>query len=223
MIYEGVTPLISKRNHVFLAREDSGRSMVVKDFGEEQENFGRELQVSRILHNRGVSVPEILDVSQNRIVYSFVEGTLAVDLLEQLEQPCYAEAITAVFENICRWLDNCYSALSFAFGCEMMLGDAHLRNFICGSGVYGVDFECVAPGRRETDIASLALFTLTYTPMCTPAKYELGAFLCRRCIQLMGLDPDLLRTEMSAQAELISARRRITLPKEIVPHLWELI
>lgn len=223
MIYEGITPLLSKRNHVFLAQDDSGRSVVVKDFGEESESFGRELQVSRILHQQGVAVPEVLDVSQNRIVYSFVEGTLAVDLLEQLEQPRYTAVVTETFGEICRWLEGCYNALKSAFGNEMILGDAHLRNFICGSRVYGVDFECAAPGRRETDIASLVLFTLTYTPMCTPAKYALAAFLCRRCTELMGLDSHLLRVEMSAQAELIATRRRIALPPEIIPELWELI
>lgn len=223
MIYEGITPLLSKRNHVFLARDDSGRSVVVKDFGKESESFGRELQVSRILSRQGVTVPEILDVAQNRIVYSFVEGTLAVDLLEQLEQPRYTAIVTETFGDICSWLGDCYTALDAAFGCGMILGDAHLRNFICAERVYGVDFECAAPGRRETDIASLALFTLTYTPMCTPAKYALAAFLCRQCTLLMGLDADLLRAEMSSQAELISARRRITLPPEIIPALLELI
>lgn len=221
MEYESITPFLSKRNKVFLAQGTNGRPVVVKDFSQSRESLCMERRVSRVLYAQGIAVPELLEADDSRLVYRFIEGTLAVDLLGQLEQPCYTAAVTDTFGGLCDWLVDCYAALESVFGCEMVLGDAHLRNFICGDRVYGVDFECVAPGRRESDIAALALFTLSYDPACTPAKYTLAAFLCRRCIARMGLDADLLRRELDAQLEMIAARRKIPPPPGMATRLWE--
>ncbi|MEG0942548.1 MAG: hypothetical protein RSD07_07700 [Angelakisella sp.] len=228
MNYNTITTFVSKRNRVCLAESHTQQDLppcrvVIKDFGQNIDSYHQELKISRTLYDHGVSVPGILEVTEDSIVYKYLEGTVAVDLLEQLEVHSDSAEILAVFDGICHWLKSCYDALEDAFSCEMILGDAHLRNFIYSDKVYGVDFECVTEGHRETDVANLAVFTVTYSPMCTPAKYKLAAFICKRCMELMELDSSLLRREMSTQLAIISNRRKIILPSEIVPSIWAII
>ena len=114
----------------------------------------------------------------------------------------------AAFDALCCWLKNCYAALRQSYGTEMILFDLHLRNFIwTGKKLYGVDFECVRPGKAESDVGLLLAFLATYTPAFTPEKLRLAAELYRKLTRELGLDAAIVQQETQSQLAMIAARR----------------
>ena len=91
----------------------------------------------------------------------------------------------------------------------MILGDAHLRNFLLlpGGEIAGVDFETCRPGPREEDAARLAVFTLAYDPALTQVKRRLASFLLQGCCRELGLGLPALERELFVQLEGVCQRR----------------
>lgn len=219
----------SKRNTVNLIsfaenNSDIQKNYVVKSFVKNISGFNTEIEVINLLKHNGIPVPKIIDVKDYNIIYEYLEGPIVMDFLDIYEKNHNSKEVFEVFDRLCLWLKNAYSVMKNFYGKTMVLGDSHLRNFIYSNNtLYGIDFECVCPGIIERDIAYLAVITVTYSPMCTKEKYEIASFICKRCIQLMDLDYNLLKNELETQLKTISNRRKTKLPDEIIPTLCSLI
>ena len=96
----------------------------------------------------------------------------------------------------------------------MVLGDAHLRNFLLSpeGALTGLDFEACRPGSPEEDAARLAVFTLTYHPPFTSLKLELAAELLRECALPLILRLPVLEQALAQEAEALCARRNAPPP-----------
>lgn len=221
MDYHTIERFSSKRNCVVLAQAEgcSGEEIVVKDFSQNRAEYELELRVSKALLSRGVAVPKILKTEDGKIFYQYINGIVTIDILEKMEKGPENEEWIMAFDKICIWLSRCYKALREEFSKEMILGDIHLRNFIWNKEIYGVDFECVCEGKIETDIARLAVFTVTYNPSCTPIKYKIASYIVKKAEEYMKLDKELIIKEMNSQLEGISKRRKITFPPNIVENI----
>ncbi|WP_312644688.1 hypothetical protein [Hydrogenoanaerobacterium sp.] len=217
MKYSIIEPFLSKRNHVYLVSTDDAHfpKAVLKSFGGNNNGFLAERQAAQLLREHHIAVPQMLFMEEQSIVYEHIEGKVLVDYLDVLEQPAHSDEVFGIFNLLCQWLAQCYAALESAYGREMVLGDAHLRNFIYADKIYGVDFECVKEGKKEADIAALAVFTLVYSPICTQQKYRLAAHIMACCNRYMQLDTQLIALEILRHIETVERRRGICLPENI--------
>lgn len=200
-----VTRLRSKRNRVELFFLPGAGWVVKKDFGENLAGFSAELAMVRRLAAAGVPVAEVIKAEEPVILYRRLPGRSLADLLEEAEKdPALAEELRGGVAALARWLAGYYAASG-----GLILGDAHLRNFLLSpSGeVAGVDFEACRPGPPEEDIAGLTVFLLTYRPELTPLKGELAGRLLADCRRSLRMDPRRLEEQLEAQLEVIAVRR----------------
>lgn len=209
----------SKRNEVYLVACGQWPKAVLKRF-ERAQNLEAERRTAQALWKSGVTVPKILQAEGNDLLYQYIEGTVLVDYLEQLEQAEQCTKVFLAFDRLAAWLASCYKVLEREYGCQMSLGDAHLRNFIDGDQIYGIDFECLRSGPKEADIAAIAAFTLTYTPMLTPQKYRLAAYFLQRAGHWMALDANTLHQEVNCALQIIEQRRGIRFPENLAARLF---
>lgn len=209
----------SKRNEVYLVAWEQWPRAVLKRF-ENAQNLETERRTAHALWENGVAVPNILQAQGNELLYEYIEGTVLVHYLEELEQAEGCTRVFLAFDRLAAWLANCYKALEQEYGCQMSLGDAHLRNFIDGDQIYGIDFECLRSGPKEADIAAIAAFTLTYTPMLTPQKYRLAAYFLERAWHWMKLDTNTLHQEVNCALQIIEQRRGIRFPEGLAAQLF---
>ena len=226
MTYDYICNFISKRNSVNLINcydkiNDKFEKIVLKDFTNNIESFNKELEISKLLYNNNITVPKIVNIKDNTVLYEYIDGSVLLDILERYENKSEKIDVIKIFDKLCIWLNDCYAVLKNNYGKTMILGDCHLRNFIYNNNtIYGVDFECVEEGSLEQDIAYLCIFTLTYSPMLTDCKYQITSFICRRCIELMNLNIDLLKKELNKQIQIVCNRRKIELPENIITNLF---
>ncbi|RPF48743.1 hypothetical protein EDD70_1567 [Hydrogenoanaerobacterium saccharovorans] len=220
MRYSISESLLSKRNYVFLINTDnvSYPKAVLKKFSD-INGFEAETQAMQALCKHNIAVPTTLLIEEQSIVYEHINGKLLVDYLDMLEHDKHSDEVFFIFDKLCQWLAECYTALESEYGCEMVLGDAHLRNFIYSDKIYGIDFECVKEGKKEEDIADLAVFTLVYSPMCTQQKYKLAAHILECCNRYMQLNAQLIDSEILHHIKTVEQRRGISLPKNISHNL----
>ena len=204
----GSVRLRSKRNLVEKRFLPGTGWVVRKDFGDNREGFHTELEMVRRLTKALVRVAPVVRVEEPVILYRWVNGETLCDLLEQAEgSPGRERRFRRAIPLLCRWLGEFYEAAG-----GMVLGDAHLRNFLLFSRVlerrlYGVDFEACRPGRPEEDAARLAVFTLTYDPALTDVKRRLAEELLRGLCRELGLSPAWLEQELSRELDGLCRRR----------------
>lgn len=221
MKYQKIKTFSSKRNDVILAQPclEDRPLVVVKKFDENVSGFLTEQKVVTLLQNKNIRTPKIINAKNQTLVYEYIDGDIVLDFIENLENTNNWDPIYRIFDSLCLWLANCYQALEESYQKEMILRDIHLRNFIFKDEIYGVDFECVTEGSVEEDIARLAIFTATYSPACTPAKYALAGFLCEKSLEYIKLDYDLLLQEMEHQLDMISKRRNTIYETGVVENI----
>ncbi len=116
----------------------------------------------------GLRVPEPLELVGNTIVMTDLDGTVALDMLEQ--QSGHEEGISDKYgemsldELSCEladWLASFHSAFEF----KVRRGDTVLRNFINARGqVYGVDFEESRKGDTLLDLGEMCASILSIRP-----------------------------------------------------------
>lgn len=183
---------------------------VRKDFGPNREAFAAELSMVRRLTEAGVPVAPVLSAEEPVILYRYLPGDTLADLLEEAEtHPPQARRLRQALPALARWLSRYYAASG-----GMVLGDAHLRNFLLSpeGALTGLDFEACRPGSPEEDAARLAVFTLTYHPPFTPLKLELAAELLRECAIPLTLRLPVLEQALAGEAEALCARRNAPPP-----------
>ena len=192
MNYVVIKEFSSKKNNVFLTLINKNE-VVVKKFIDEI-NYKNEIHINNILYGE-LNIAKIISFSKNEIIFDYIKGNTLLELLEinQLNEK--------IILNLLNWIKVFYEKTN------LILGDAHLRNFIYNDGIYGVDFEQVKKGEKEVDIASLIIFTLTYNPNFTQYKINIAKIIYQKSIDIFGFDNELLKKNLKAQINLIQNRR----------------
>jgi hypothetical protein len=209
-----VTRLRSKRNVVERCFLPGAGWVVRKDFEDNREGYRTELEMLRRLTGALVRVPPVIWAEEPVILSRWINGETLADLLDQAEaSPGREKQLARAVPLLCRWLGEFYEASG-----GLILGDAHLRNFLLFSRglerkLYGVDFEACRPGAREEDIARLAVFTLTYDPALTEKKRRLAGMLLGECRKRLELSLPRLEEALFRELEGLCSRR--SLPTEI--------
>jgi len=200
--------LPSKKNFVYW-EQSRQQDVVIKVFTD-KSRFQMEKDMGDLLDNSGLLTPVRLSVNEENlvIVYAYINGSPVVDLIESTELT-YAEEIVG---KICAWLVKFYSIILDRNGCQYILGDIHLRNFLyeeASNQIYGFDFEECRPGRIETDAARLYVFILNYDPAFTPRKKALAACFWKTIAASLGLDKTFFQQEVKRETAELLARRRL--------------
>lgn len=198
--------LPSKKNQVIRHAGDN-RDIVVKKFSA-AERFAVEKAMGDILQDSGLLVPLRLayDNEEMTIVYTYIDGVPIVDLLEIMAEG----KVQMIFGQICAWLVKFYGLTLQKMGCQYILGDIHLRNFIYdqeADRVYGLDFEECRPGRIETDAARLWTFILNYDPAFTERKRSLASFVKESLFRDLQLEEEFFVQEVARETEELVLRR----------------
>ncbi len=200
--------LLSKKNFVYRERGEQ-QDVVVKIFSD-LKRFQREREIGDLLQGSSLATPARYSCDENSltIIYQFVEGSPVVDFIENTE---LSEA-EDIIGKICVWLLEFYSIIRGKQGCQYILGDIHLRNFIynrVSQQVYGFDFEECRIGQIESDVARLFVFILHYDPAFTPRKKALANYLWENLSAPLALDETLFQQEVKRETlELINRRAK---------------
>ena len=182
--------LHSMKNNVY-KKDDK----IFKYFNSE-ESFYRELTIAKQLKKAGVTVPEVLDASNNTIVYEFIEGT-SYHALTDCFKLQHADALA-------NWLQTFYNVTG------KIKGDVNLRNFIYDDRLnicYGIDFEDVCEGIVETDFGEIIAFAATYDPPFTSGKKHCASLLLKEFINT-GADLEKIKQAYISEIHSIINRRK---------------
>jgi len=170
--------------------------------------FRTEKEIGDLLLNSGLPILERLavDETNHRLLYRYVAGVPAVDLLDSIG----LEQAKDLIRKICAWLLEFYRILNRDKGNQFILGDIHLRNFLYDEDtqrLYGLDFEECRPGRIESDTARLLVFILHYEPAFTQRKKELAACFRETMEAALTLDQAFLEQEIERETAELEIRR----------------
>ncbi len=199
--------LPSKKNHIY--REQKGQQEVVVKQFTDPGRFGMEKKIGELLQGTDLCIPRRLAVNEQaqEIIYEYIASVPLVDLIETTDLEQAREKIA----QICTWMMKFYTIIREKTGRQYILGDVHLRNFICDIRtclVYGVDFEECRPGRIETDVARLYTFILHYEPAFTARKIELAEDVQRTFFAALDLDEKFYLHEVARETEALLQRRQ---------------
>jgi predicted Ser/Thr protein kinase len=200
--------LPSKKNFVY--RCHGKHSDTVTKIFTDQKRFETEKHIVDLMQFSGIRIPERLSVDQDgqEIAYRYINGVPVVEHIEGTDLILVEE----VLRKICAWLIDFYIIISEKKGCQYILGDIHLRNFLyeeTSRQVYGIDFEECREGRIETDVARLYAFILHYDPALTPRKKMLAAFMLETMSEGIALDKAFFQEELARETEELLARRAL--------------
>jgi len=156
----------SKRNYVYL--EDN---LVYKSLASliSEKAALAEADILRKLYMAGVNVPKVVTISNGVIAMEYIPGITLTDVIErENEPPCH------LAERISDWFAAFYKVFP-----DKIRGDVNCRNFIITQDkrVFGVDFEELLSGCKETDLGRLRAFILSYDPPHTEYKKRLAQAL----------------------------------------------
>ena len=191
----------SRRNHACLVQGPAGRK-VVKTFCEEAF-FQRELQIYRLLQNKGIPCAEVIAIEGNSLVLSELPGQNLVDWLDRQEQT--GRPIWEIWDKLVAWL------CTFWHWTGLVMTDVNLRNFLYDETtktLYGLDFEECREGNIEISAARVAAFVRTYKPENTSLKQEISRYILVLFAQNCGLEVEALFLESKRQETHILQRRK---------------
>ncbi len=183
--------LYSRKNDVFKEND-----RVVKQFSD-QLAFCREHEMVKMLKEKGLAVPPIIDATDNVITYEWLGGVSYHALIDRFEQ----KHATALVD----WLE-CYYSIT-----GLCRGDVNLRNFIYLEDIdkcYSVDFEdeCTI-GRKEEDFGRIIAFAATYEPPFSSAKIQCGRLLIKAFLDA-GANIMQIRTSYIDEINAMITRRK---------------
>ncbi len=199
---KGGERLPSKKNEVVRHGD-----VVIKTFSD-LNRFQMEKEIGDLLENSGLLIPVRLSVDEPglRIKYKYIKGTPVVDLIEDIG----LSHARKIFSKICVWLVGFYNLTRKEKGCQCILGDIHLRNFLyeeASGQIYGLDFEECRCGRIESDAARLYVFILHYDPAFTQRKKTLAAIVRDNLTVALGLDGSFFQAEVERETRELLDRR----------------
>lgn len=163
----------------------------------------------RLLHARGVAVPEIRAQRGRALLLSDLRAPTLYDALWQMERGgAPVERAAPLFAALAHWLSAYYAAVQHPRTGQIR-ADMHARNFLWdGARVWGVDFEQTACGAREEDLGALCAYLYTYDPAQTDYKRALVQLCLSTVAQALGLQPDRTRAYMRREWAAMAQRRR---------------
>ena len=127
-----------------------------------------EADMLKHLLSGGVSVPRLFSINGDLLTMEYIKGITLVDAIERAEKIADCLSAELLGELISRWFAEFYATLPEG----TIRGDVNCRNFILTpeNRLFGVDFENLPHGQRETDLGRMTAYILTYSPPYTPYK-----------------------------------------------------
>ena len=206
----------SKKNDVYLLKTgksgEKGKYLIYKKYSQ-PDKMPREIEMLRLLKEKGVAVPQIYYTGDSYILMEYLEGPLFLDFFCWQENICGPVASSLkgptyqTIYSLCCWFKDFYAATREAAGRQLIMGDVNFRNFIIREKIYGIDMEECREGKIEEDIGSLCAFALTYSPSFTPWKKVMAGELFRVISNELDLDKELLKEEIQKELMAIAVRR----------------
>lgn len=185
------SPLVSKKNEVFLIRGEAadGNTLSVVCKLSRKKDPEREFRMLGFLRSCRVRVPQPLLCLGNLLVVEYIEGMSLADLFSADRGP----ENVRVAEELSRWLAGLHritrrqlvGETDFPVGCgdagdSLLMGDVNLKNFLYApEGIYGLDFEDYTFGNPLQELGRVAAFILANDPGFQSWKYGLVAALAR--------------------------------------------
>ncbi|SMP40115.1 hypothetical protein SAMN06296020_101329 [Anoxynatronum buryatiense] len=217
--YRVVEKYLSKRNDVYrLACEENHnqekKHIVVKYYSLSTLHLlPQEVKTLEFLYWQGVSVPNLYRAGSNLLVMEHIIGPTLLELIETAEHDSkhqqfnrYQVRKQLIFELL-PWMEKAYAALDAVYGEPVILGEVHLRHFIAGKRLTGVDFKSCTAGRKEADLATLMAYILHYNPAWSLWKRQLTQELREAAIQLLRLDERILGQYLEEKISKLIHRR----------------
>jgi tRNA A-37 threonylcarbamoyl transferase component Bud32 len=222
--YKCENQFISKKNKVQLVRAflegDGEKCFVVKEYQGEDSSITREADMLTGLNEMGISVPRLYYRGERSIVMEYINGTILIDVLTDVESIAQESFdyinIKGIAAHIARWLDDFYKAAAQITGRDTILWDINLRNFLVGYKLYGIDFEDCREGAVEEDMGRLMAFIVTYEPAFTHFKMDFARQIYYALEKRVLLDKDRVMSEVEREFDAMRARRNIDIPKDTV-------
>ena len=162
----------------------------------------RELQIYRLLQNKGIPCAEVIGVEGNALVLSELPGQNLVVWLERQEQ--MGRPVWEIWDKLVTWLS------AFWHQTGLVMTDVNLRNFLYDEKtktLYGLDFEECSEGNIEISAARIAAFIRTYKPENTPLKHEISQYVLALFAQNCSQEVEDLFLESRRQETQILQRR----------------
>ncbi|MGI6361320.1 MAG: RIO1 family regulatory kinase/ATPase [Bacillota bacterium] len=198
---------VSKQNKVFLL-ERAGSLLVCKKYL--NDGLLREQQILSKLRAAGLAVPQVLEVGEDYLLLSYLEGINLCDFLRQ-EEAQNREG-REVIEPLWSWLEQFYACL------QQGRGDVNLRNFIWDRQkklLYGVDFTDAKNTDRITDWGNILAYALSYDPVFTTWKFSWVKAAAAFLLEHKEINSQqLCRAYQRALGDL-AHRRQLTIPHEV--------
>lgn len=201
----------SKKNDVFLT-EQTNRNVVYKvHTGCEAYINEKIIYLELVKSNVDIKCPELIlhNDSEKTFVLEYVKGKTLVKELDELEEKnAVDEAVTLMVATF-NWVMK-FHQVDYIRKKKLALWDLNFRNFIVDDNgeITGLDFEEVAEGRFEDDVAKIAAFQLTYDPAFTEFKQKVSEKFIDYLISERGFDHKKLRTLIEKELKSISKRRK---------------
>ena len=195
-----------------------------------------EAETLRRLFERSVAVPRLIALDGDTLTLEYIAGTTLTEAIEFCESgapPPGVSSLTAagewaanatgtsapplsatppilLAEGLARLTALWFGAFYAAAPAGARRGDVNCRNFILtpAGGLYGVDFESLPAGDKETDLGRLTAYILTYEPPYTIFKKRLSAALTDAFTDMFGADRGLSLREQAAELDAMRLRRR---------------
>jgi len=196
----------SRRNRVWLEGGIVYKQILPQPGGPDPVQTAQaEFDALRRLSAGGVPVPKPLGLDGGLLAMEYIQGVTLVEAIERAETEGGLLAAETLAERLAQWFASFYAACPGG----VCRGDVNGRNFLLtpDDRLYGVDFEVLPPGRKETDLGRLTAFALTYDPPRTAYKQRLSQALTRRFTELFGLDPAAVHAEHERELAAMRLRR----------------
>lgn len=198
--------LTSKRNKVYRIKEGD-KSHILKIFTK-TESLDKEVQVLRLLNDKGLPVAKILETNESSIILEDLGESTLLSIYEELEKN-NDKAYGYLIKEILSWLEGFYKVTQAYYGKECILLDMNFRNFILKEGrIYRIDFEEVTFGKKESDIGKLLAFGLTYNPKETEWKKDFEKDFIKQMENSGLYDVERVIAERDLELEKIKKRRK---------------
>lgn len=204
--FEIIKQFKSRQNQVCLinARNEQGREYYVYK-QHSSDHAEKEKITLKELYSKGVKVPKVLHSNKTAILMEYLDGDTLIERIEFLEQMNYSgkKEITEVV----RFLKEFYEALG-----DRIHWDINFSNFVFHEdNLWGVDFEDVTQGEKETDMGRFIAFLMTYAPAFTKWKLHFLREFYPMAKEYLKIDKHKVRIAMMDEFLRIQQRRQIKL------------
>jgi len=158
-----VQVLDSKKNKVYKV-EIQGNYLIVKKFDPKfRDNLKTELTLLKECRNKGLRVPELIDIKDDTLILEYISGTNCKKIFDSREN------VDKILSGIAEWLARFHTS----FGFDKRKGDCILANFILfDDKIYGIDFEEAQTGDFLRDLGDMCTSVLRMRPAFTDEKFN---------------------------------------------------